>query len=66
MLTTAEVTTLCGKLLYFSHVKNLLQINIDFNEIFYVFSKTEYLALNDKTFHLSNTPFLVSTGLFIL
>lgn len=23
-------------------------MNTDFNEIFYVFSKTEYLALNDK------------------
>lgn len=38
MLTTAKVLTLYGKLLYFFHLKNLLQINIDFNEIFYVFS----------------------------
>lgn len=38
MLTTAKVLTLYGRLLYFSHLKNLLQINIDFNEIFYVVS----------------------------
>lgn len=38
MLTTAKVLTLYGRLLYFSHVKNLLQISIDFNEKFYVFS----------------------------
>lgn len=30
MLTTAKVLTPYGKLLYFSHLKNLLQINIDF------------------------------------
>lgn len=38
MLTTAKVLALYGRLLYFSHLKNLLQIKIDFNEIFYVFS----------------------------
>lgn len=38
MLTTAKVLTLYGRLLCLSHLKNLLQINIDFNEIFYVFS----------------------------
>lgn len=38
MLTAAKVLNFYGRLLYFYHLKNLLQVNIDFNEIFYVFS----------------------------
>lgn len=38
MLTAAKVLNFYGRLQYFYNLKNLLQVNIDFNDIFYVFS----------------------------
>ena len=46
MVTAAKALTLYEKLLYFPHIQNPLEINTDFNEIFYVFS-----TLNRSIWH---------------